>query len=493
MAHDNHNFPPDDTPNPFDNDPDLSASSLFLEMMRRAAAEKQEPPPAPIDPQDLEFVLAPEYQPTPDPVEDVSADTTEDVSETAPFTDDVPEIHSATETQEEKAPDDDDADFAPVLIDEADSHPQQDTDNHHTDGRFYQGNIEGLPDIDFEDEDVDSSQTRSTASPVEPEAMPEPTAEPITREKARVPIYAVPETERASETDEATRAAQLEAQRVRRIRRRQQRRQRRNVGILGGFARTTFIAFVAAILASTIFTWFTDPDFFTPNVVTGLQTVNSTSVAAAAPLTPTAIPVTPNWAQRIGIVSGHRGPENDPGAVCDDGLTEAEINFAVAQLVVLYLRERGYSVDLLDEFDPRLEGYQAAALVSIHANDCRDYGEYVSGYLVARAAARPEGGRDDVLAECVARDYFTASNLERRFSLTVDMTDYHTFREIHPLTPAAIIELGFMRDDREFLTTQQETMATGIMNGILCFLNGENPIPAPTEATIFAEPTVTNP
>src|SRR5690606_34394711 len=104
-----------------------------------------------------------------------------------------------------------------------------------------------------------------------------------------------------------------------------------------------------------------------PSVITGLQVADSTSVFAADPLTPTAIVVTPNWARRIGIVSGHRGPENDPGAVCDDGLTEREINFAVAQLVVRSLREQGYSVDLLDEFDPRLTTYQAAALVSIHS------------------------------------------------------------------------------------------------------------------------------
>ncbi|MEO1163927.1 MAG: N-acetylmuramoyl-L-alanine amidase [Chloroflexota bacterium] len=497
MADDNHNFPPNDNPEDFDNDADLSASSLFLEMMRRAASEKHEPPPAPIEPKDLEFVLAPEYeQATPAPIDYVpdnvpsfDDDTYEadEAPEAVPFIDDdtVDEpAYDASSESVEIAP--------PPLVESTTDEANAPEEDSLTDARFYRGAIAGLPDIDLGTDVIDDSQTLSTATSPEPEPLVQAKQTPVdTREKARVPIYAAPEEAGASETDDDTRAAQLEAQRIRRLRRRQQRRQRRNVGILGGFARTTFIALVAAILASTIFTWFTDPDFFTPNVVTGLQTVNSTSVAAVAPLTPTVIPVTPNWARRIGIVSGHRGPENDPGAVCDeDGLTEAEINFAVAQLVVLYLRERGYSVDLLDEFDPRLEGYQAAALVSIHANDCRDYGEYVSGYLVARAAARAEGGPDDVLAECVARDYFTATNLERRFSLTIDMTDYHTFREIHPLTPAAIIELGFMRDDREILTTQHETLATGITDGILCFLNGENPLPAPTDAFGFGTPTI---
>ena len=273
----------------------------------------------------------------------------------------------------------------------------------------------------------------------------------------------------------------MQEQRVRRLQRRQERRRRRRTGAIGGFIRTMLLALIAAALSSTIFTWFTEPDFLNPGVAVGLQVADATSVAVAAPPTTTAIAVTPNWMQRIGIISGHRGPENDPGAVCPDGLTEAEINFAVAQQVVQDLRVQGYTVDLLDEFDPRLTNYQAAVLVSLHSNDCRDYGERVSGYLVSRAAARPAGGLDDVLAECIALNYYNQTQLDRRFSLTLDMTDYHTFREIHPLTPAAILEMGFMKDDRELLTQQQETVARGIVDGILCYLRGDNPIQMMTE------------
>jgi N-acetylmuramoyl-L-alanine amidase len=292
---------------------------------------------------------------------------------------------------------------------------------------------------------------------------------------ASVPIY-TPPTDEPSNLD-SERQAKLEEQRIRRIRRRKEQARRRRVGMIGGFLRTMFIAFFAAALASTIFTWFTSPDFITPRVVTSLQIADATSIAAVAPPTATSIPVTPNFMQRIGIVAGHRGPENDPGAVCSDGLTEGEINFGVAQLVVRDLRTRGYTVELLDEFDARLENFHGAALVSLHSNDCRDYGEYVSGYLVARAAARPPGGLDDVLAECISLHYGRITGIERRFSLTLDMTDYHTFREIHPLTPAAILEKGFMKDDRALLTERQGDIAKGVVDGILCFLNGENPIP----------------
>lgn len=274
----------------------------------------------------------------------------------------------------------------------------------------------------------------------------------------------------------------LEAQRIQRVQRRKERVRARRIGIIGSFLRTVFVVVLAGFLASTIFTWFTSPDFLDRRVVSGLVVANATFAPTQQP---TALP-TPNYLKKVGIVSGHRGPENDPGAVCPDGLTEASINFDVATRVVRNLRALGYSVDLLDEFDARLNNYQAVALVSIHANTCQDFGEFVSGFLVAKAAVRPEGGQDSLLAECIARHYGERIAIQRRFSLTADMTDYHTFREIHPLTPAAIIELGFMKDDREILTTRQDDMAQAITDGVLCFLQppAVNPnaefVPPPT-------------
>ena len=52
------------------------------------------------------------------------------------------------------------------------------------------------------------------------------------------------------------------------------------------------------------------------------------------------------------------------------------------------------------------------------------------------------------------------------------MTDYHAFREIDPLTPGAIIELGFMAADRELLTERSYEVAQGVARGIACFLEG---------------------
>lgn len=263
----------------------------------------------------------------------------------------------------------------------------------------------------------------------------------------------------------------LETQRIRRVKKRQARRRNRTLGTLGGMVRTFLVVIIAAGLMATIFTWWTSPGFLNHQVRTDLQVALATSQVTVQP---TGLP-TPNWLRRVGIVSGHHGPQNDPGAVCPDGLMERTINENTAQLVVKNLRSHGYSVDLLDEFDPRLNNYQAAALVSIHANTCKDWGERVSGFLVAQASARPEGGDDQRLAECIAKYYGQATHLERRFNLTVDMTDYHTFREIHPLTPAAIIEQGFMLADRDLLEHHNDTLAGGITQGILCFLEPTNP------------------
>lgn len=265
----------------------------------------------------------------------------------------------------------------------------------------------------------------------------------------------------------------LEAHRIQRVRRRRVRRRRQAASMLGGIVRSFLVVIIAAGLVATIFTWWTPSQFLAEDVKAELSVALATSQATPFP---TVLP-TPNWLRRVGIVSGHRGPEvpPDPGAVCPDGLTEAGINFAVAQKVVLKLRQRGYSVDLLDEFDTRLDGYQAAALVSIHANTCQDFGELVSGYLIAAASARTSArGNDQLLVDCISRFYAQYSGLERRDGLTVDMTDYHTFREIHQLTPAAIIELGFLLGDRNPLTEQQDALAEGITQGILCFLEPDS-------------------
>ncbi|MGC8779853.1 MAG: N-acetylmuramoyl-L-alanine amidase family protein [Anaerolineae bacterium] len=180
-------------------------------------------------------------------------------------------------------------------------------------------------------------------------------------------------------------------------------------------------------------------------------------------------PFLPLAGRQIGIVAGHSG--NDAGAVCPDGLTEAQVNMAVAEAVVKELQARGAAVDLLAEFDERLAGYRGDAFVSIHADSCA---VELSGYKVAGLATNgpAANGESARLVACLWRAYGEATGLAQHpDTITYDMSRYHAFHEIAATTPAAIIEIGFLKADRELLTRHPERAAAGIVAGIECFLN----------------------
>lgn len=173
----------------------------------------------------------------------------------------------------------------------------------------------------------------------------------------------------------------------------------------------------------------------------------------------------------VGIVVGHAG--FDPGAVCPDGLTEVEVNEQVAKAVVVMLNSRGVDTDLLEEFDARLSNYQADALVSIHADSCTVAG--VTGYKVARVTLSAIPEAEDRLVTCLINEYGKITGLpEHSSSITDGMTNYHAFREIASITPGAIIETGFLLEDRAILADNPQLVARGIASGIFCFLKSTN-------------------
>lgn len=183
--------------------------------------------------------------------------------------------------------------------------------------------------------------------------------------------------------------------------------------------------------------------------------------------------------RRVGIIAGHSGPHPDtgfvdPGATCDDGLTELEINQAIAELVVQNLEDADVIVDRLEEFDDKLDGYQASTLVSIHADACFYINDQATGFKVSRAVDSDVPDLSGRLATCIIDRYERATSLTfHRGSITKDMTQYHTFYEIQNQTPAVIIETGFLYLDRQFLSREPEKAAKGISDGILCYLNNE--------------------
>jgi N-acetylmuramoyl-L-alanine amidase len=181
---------------------------------------------------------------------------------------------------------------------------------------------------------------------------------------------------------------------------------------------------------------------------------------------------------RIGIVAGHSG--NDSGAVCYDGngnvtLTEADVNLKIAALVQQQLTQKGYQVDLLREFDSRLNGYRALAIVSIHNDSCEYINDEATGFKVAAALNTNDLNRANRLTACIVDRYARVTGMTfHAGSITGDMREYHAFREIDPNTIAAIIETGFLTLDREILTKKTDLVAEGVVEGILCFANNEN-------------------
>ncbi|MBU0705073.1 MAG: N-acetylmuramoyl-L-alanine amidase [Chloroflexi bacterium] len=219
----------------------------------------------------------------------------------------------------------------------------------------------------------------------------------------------------------------------------------------------------------------TAPQVIPPLATATTQHDQPTPLPPGSPVEPSAVP--PATPPHVGIVSGHWG--NDTGAVCPDGLTEAEINLDVARRVVYLLQSLGYQVDLLEELDPRLDEYQADALVSIHADSCASFPDATppaSGFKVASVedSAAPEA--EERLVACLAQCYATRTGMYfHANSITYDMTRYHTFYEVDDRTPAAIIETGFMLNDRHILTQRADLVAQGIVDGIVCFIESEGP------------------
>lgn len=184
-------------------------------------------------------------------------------------------------------------------------------------------------------------------------------------------------------------------------------------------------------------------------------------------------PVTQRLAQspgpiRVGIIAGHQG--FDSGSVCVDGLTEVELNANVANQVVSALQSRGIRTDLLDEFDARLDDYSGTALVSIHSDSCTYINELATGFKIAGSSFTDSSQ----LSICIERSYGDITELRyNENTITPHMTDYHAFRKIAQGTPAIIIEVGFMNLDREILSNQSDLLSSGLVEGILCYLNSQ--------------------
>jgi N-acetylmuramoyl-L-alanine amidase len=249
---------------------------------------------------------------------------------------------------------------------------------------------------------------------------------------------------------------------------------RSSSGTSAGAGRILQTTLSVAFLLATLFTGFS-PKMFSGNfggIISGILTPQPEG-GEAVPTTQKPV--------RIGIVSGHWGNGGDPGAVCPDGTNEHDINLVIASLVRQKLEARGYNIDLLQEFDPRLDGYQAALLLSIHNDTCDIIDSQATGFKVAASSYSRDKNLTERLSACLDDRYGRITGLiYRSGNITVNMTDYHAFRAIDPSTPAAIIETGFLNLDRSLLVDHPDVVADGLVAGVLCFVKSESVQPIPT-------------
>lgn len=251
------------------------------------------------------------------------------------------------------------------------------------------------------------------------------------------------------------------------------RRREETVGFVRGFRevlRHVGVVFVVGAGMASAFTLWTPASVLPRSAAREIARAMATRVGrSTTPLPPT---ITPMPRERIGIVAGHS--DNDSGAVCPDGLTEVEVNINVAELVRARLDNAGFDVDLLSEFDNKLEGYSATSLVSIHADSCDYINDEATGFKVAGSLDTQIPVESDRLSSCLIDRYSRATGLKfHAGSITYDMQYYHAYREIAPDTPAAIIEVGFLNLDRDILVNRANVVADGVADGILCYVRNE--------------------
>jgi hypothetical protein len=196
-----------------------------------------------------------------------------------------------------------------------------------------------------------------------------------------------------------------------------------------------------------------------------------------------------NWQRpegplKVGIQAGHwrndevpeelEGIKKNGGGAVGGGKSERDIVLIIAEKVAAILRAEGIAVDVVPATVP--PGYIADAFVSIHADGNLDTS--VSGFKIAHPR-RDYSGKSTLLEESLYESYEQATNLGRDPNISRRMRGYYAFNwrryehAIHPMTPAVIIETGFLTNpsDRKIIVNEPEQAAAGIARGISAYLN----------------------
>lgn len=175
----------------------------------------------------------------------------------------------------------------------------------------------------------------------------------------------------------------------------------------------------------------------------------------------------------VGIVAGHYG--FDTGYQCGADLNfvrETDVDLRLAVMVRDYLTNMGYSVDLLQEFDPALSNYTGLALVSIHTNRCDTTDKSQSGFYVTGGGPNTYPSETKRLNDCLAFNYEKYTGLDY-LGQNYDTADQmlYVFDTVNDYTTVSVIHTGFLSNDYRAFSEQTASLAKGIAEGIICYVD----------------------
>lgn len=183
---------------------------------------------------------------------------------------------------------------------------------------------------------------------------------------------------------------------------------------------------------------------------------------------------------KIGIQIGHWLKETPPkelekisktGAVVEN-IKEVDINYLIGNEVKKILENKGYNVEILQAIVP--PEYYADAFIAIHSNSTDPK---ISGFMLSTPFI-DYSGKAFKLKDAIVESYSKYTGLKFIDEITSNMTHYYAFNwarfkhAIHPKTPAVILEMGNMKNQKDLLILilGYKNVAHGIAEGIEKFI-----------------------
>jgi hypothetical protein len=198
----------------------------------------------------------------------------------------------------------------------------------------------------------------------------------------------------------------------------------------------------------------------------------------------------PDGPLRVGLQVGHWKNDELPdelakfrnnGGTSNGNTAEWEVNLKIAQETKNLLEQQGIVVDILPATVP--VGYWADAFVAIHTDGSLN--SRVAGFKAA-VPHRDRSGKASKLLQLIEGNYGQVTGFSLDPNVTENMTGYYVFswrrydHSIHPMTPAIILETGFLTNPFEAkkLVNNPNLPARGIAQSIIQFLASSSPLVA---------------